>query len=456
MRSERAATPRPRLASPPFPPPSPQTAFGAANAEYVAAYKALQAKYHTVYSDLWRKRADIVSGAAGAAPADGAATASKGIEGFWLQALQNGRRTGATIEEHDEPVLKFLTDVRLAYLDDFTGFRLEFVFAPNPYFTNAQLDKTFHIPFMMGGGRLGSDPTIEKIVGCEINWLPGKNVTEKEVKKSQKKKGKKMTIVKKVGERRARRGGEGTRAPCLTGDESTTPRRFTPRLFFFTAFSTFRAALQEPVESFFRFFGTPNMDEDADEDMEPEEVYELNEQIQMEMDVGFEIKNKIVPRAVEWFTGEAVEDDSDDEDDDEDDEDDEGDEEDEDDEEDEEEDEECVARAHARARAQRAHRRCSCSHSRASLCSARARVCRDEPPAKKGGKKGKKGKKGGEDEEAMAAALADAFKKSLALKQGKKSDAAGGGGAGGGGGGDSGAPKGDGASGGDQPECKQQ
>jgi hypothetical protein len=203
----------------------------------VAAYKALQAKYHTVYSDLWRKRADIVSGAAGAAPADGAATASKGIEGFWLQALQNGRRTGATIEEHDEPVLKFLTDVRLAYLDDFTGFRLEFVFAPNPYFTNAQLDKTFHIPFMMGGGRLGSDPTIEKIVGCEINWLPGKNVTEKEVKKSQKKKGKKMTIVKKVGERRARRGGEGTRAPCLAGDESTAlascpfmPRRFTPRL----------------------------------------------------------------------------------------------------------------------------------------------------------------------------------------------------------------------------------
>ena len=54
----------------------------------------------------------------------------------------------------------------------------------------------------------------------------------------------------------------------------------------------------------------------------------------------------------------------------------------------------------------------------------------------------------------MAAALADAFKKSLALKQGKKSDAGGGGG--GGGGGDSGAPKGDGASGGDQPECKQQ
>ena len=161
-----------------------------------------------MYTDLWRKRADIVSGAAeapaapAAAGAEGAAAAAagepKGIEGFWLQALQNGRRTGATIEEHDEPALRFLTDVRLAYLDDFTGFRLEFAFAPNPYFSDALLTKTFHIPFMMGGGRLGSDPTIEKIVGCDINWLPGKNVTEKEVKKVTKKKGKKSTVVKKV------------------------------------------------------------------------------------------------------------------------------------------------------------------------------------------------------------------------------------------------------------------
>jgi hypothetical protein len=44
---------------------------------------------------------------------------AKGIEGFWLQALQNGRRTGPTIEEHDEPALKSLVDVTMEYLDDF-------------------------------------------------------------------------------------------------------------------------------------------------------------------------------------------------------------------------------------------------------------------------------------------------------------------------------------------------
>ena len=177
-----------------------QATFRDASASYVVEYKALTAKFHAQYEALWQKRAELVSGAAEAPGADAAAVAAapKGIEGFWLQALQNGRRTGATIEEHDEPVLKFLSDVRLSYLEDFAGFKLAFVFAPNPYFTNAQLEKTFHIPFMLGGGRLGSDPTIDKIVGCDINWLPGKNVTEKEVKKTQKKKGKKVTTTKTV------------------------------------------------------------------------------------------------------------------------------------------------------------------------------------------------------------------------------------------------------------------
>ena len=46
-----------------------------------------------------------------------AAAGPKAVPEFWLQALQNGRRTGATITEEDEPVLKFLTDVRLEYLE---------------------------------------------------------------------------------------------------------------------------------------------------------------------------------------------------------------------------------------------------------------------------------------------------------------------------------------------------
>ena len=161
-----------------------------------------------------------------------AAAGPKGVPEFWLTALTNGKRTGATITEADEAALKFLTDVTLEYLEDFTvrarrrerralprpprprcsraphcsaaaaahdalqGFRLEFAFSANPFFTNEKLTKTFHIPHMMGGGRLGSDPSIEKLVGCEIAWCAGKNLTVTEVKKQGKKKGKKTTVVK--------------------------------------------------------------------------------------------------------------------------------------------------------------------------------------------------------------------------------------------------------------------
>jgi hypothetical protein len=42
---------------------------------------------------------------------------------------------------------------------------------------------------------------------------------------------------------------------------------------------------------------------------------QLYEQVQAEADVGFALRNKIVPDAVNWFTGEAEDDEDDDEDD---------------------------------------------------------------------------------------------------------------------------------------------
>ena len=170
------------------------------------------------------------------------------------------------------------------------GFRLTFHFAPNAFFTDDKLTKTFRIPNMLGGGKIGSDPSIEKLEGCEIHWVAGKSLIEKEVKKTTKKGKKKVTTTKKV-----------------------------------------------PQESFFRFFDTPNMEED--EDLGEDEAYELQSQIHMEMEVGFEIKNKIIPRAVDWFTNIAIEDESSDEEEEEDEDDEEG-EEGDDDEEDEEEEEE--------------------------------------------------------------------------------------------------------------------
>lgn len=84
-----------------------QEEFAEQHKAFVEEYKALQLKYQAIHADLYVKRADVVSGKVD--PAEAGEGKSKGIEGFWLQAMQNGRNTGGTIEEHDEPVLKALT-----------------------------------------------------------------------------------------------------------------------------------------------------------------------------------------------------------------------------------------------------------------------------------------------------------------------------------------------------------
>ena len=56
--------------------------------------------------------------------------------------------------------------------------------------------------------------------------------------------------------------------------------------------------------SFFDFFSPPEVPEDPTEEMEDEDRGVLA----VDFDVGFSIKEKIIPRAVLYFTGEALED----------------------------------------------------------------------------------------------------------------------------------------------------
>lgn len=90
-----------------------------------------------------------------------------------------------------------------------------------------------------------------------------------------------------------------------------------------------------PTESFFNFFSPPEAPEDEDEVSS-----DIEERLELDYQLGEDIKEKLIPRAIDWFTGEALAfeefedadedaefDDEDDEDDEEDDEDDEDDEE---------------------------------------------------------------------------------------------------------------------------------
>lgn len=81
-----------------------------------------------------------------------------------------------------------------------------------------------------------------------------------------------------------------------------------------------------PTDSFFNFFSPPKAPTDEDEDA----ASDIEDRLELDYQLGEDIKEKLIPRAVDWFTGEALqfeemddgldEDDFEDEDDEEDDE----------------------------------------------------------------------------------------------------------------------------------------
>lgn len=119
---------------------------------------------------------------------DGATSlAAKGIPNFWLNIMKYVPLLGSMVKECDEPVLKYLTDVTVVSkpLPDLS-FTLQFHFAPNEYFENAILSKEYLMkcipdnddPFAFDG------PEIYCSFGCTINWKEGKNVTFDQIKKN--------------------------------------------------------------------------------------------------------------------------------------------------------------------------------------------------------------------------------------------------------------------------------
>ena len=196
---------------------------------------------------------------------------TKGILYFWMTAFRNVEMLAGMIKEHDEPIMKHLEDVQVTYTNkEPNGFTLHFVFSENEYFTNTDLTKEYELRV----GPDDSDPfgyeglEIVKCKGCTIDWNNGKNVTVKTVKKTQRHKGSgtKRTITKEV-----------------------------------------------PNDSFSNFFSPPaKAENEEDEDIEA--------LLAADFEVGQFLREKVVPKAVLFFTGEALdEDDSDDEDEDEDD-----------------------------------------------------------------------------------------------------------------------------------------
>jgi nucleosome assembly protein 1-like 1 len=56
-----------------------------------------------------------------------------------------------------------------------------------------------------------------------------------------------------------------------------------------------------PCESFFNFFNPPKPPQEDDE-----EGSDIEERLELDYQLGEDIKEKLIPRAVDWFTGEAL------------------------------------------------------------------------------------------------------------------------------------------------------
>ncbi|XP_062156906.1 nucleosome assembly protein 1;4 [Alnus glutinosa] len=279
-------------------------------AKFFEERAALEAKYQKFYEPLYTKRYEIVNGVvevegvaneAAADKEEDKAAEEKGVPDFWLTAMKTNEVLAEEISERDEGALNYLKDIKWCRIDNPKGFKLDFFFDPNPYFKNSVLTKTYHMID-------DEEPILEKAIGTEIEWHPGKSLTQKILKKKPRK-----------------------------GSKNAKPITKT-----------------ENCESFFNFFNPPQVPED-DEDLDEDTAEELQNQMEQDYEVGSTIRDKIIPHAVSWFTGEAVQGDEfedigdDDEEDDENDEDDE-DEDDDDDDEDDDEEEEGKSRKKSSAR----------------------------------------------------------------------------------------------------------
>lgn len=191
-----------------------------------------------------------------------------GIPDFWLTIFRNVQILDEMIEEHDVPILKTLRDVTFAFntTEDEPGFTLFFHFAPNEFFTDSVLTKQYFVKFdpMSTDPFSFEGPEIVKAKGCEIHWKSNKNVTVKMMKKVQKHKGRgeKRTVTKAV-----------------------------------------------KTDSFFNFFDPPSesLDNPDTEDLDPD----TEQLLQSDFEIGQFLRERVVPRAVLFFTGEALEEDDD-------------------------------------------------------------------------------------------------------------------------------------------------
>lgn len=106
-----------------------QTECDVVRGRYLKEKKALEEKYRLEYEPLFKKRASLVVGADSIpAQANGGTDEEPGaVPGFWLRVLKNPDMVGDHVTKRDEPILRYLMDIRSENLEEgAAGFKLVF------------------------------------------------------------------------------------------------------------------------------------------------------------------------------------------------------------------------------------------------------------------------------------------------------------------------------------------
>lgn len=272
-----------------------QAQHAALESQFQMELLELEKKYFAKYTPLYERRAEIVNGRAEPteveikegkeieeaekeelgtideedeeneeAEAEGKTASAakdvdmKGVPEFWLTALKNLGPVAETIVERDDEALAYLTDIRMEYLDK-PGFSLVFEFDENPFFANKTLTKSYYYQEEPG---YGGDFIYDRAEGTDIEWKSADT-----------------NLCARVEKRKQR-------------NKHTKATRTVEKLI--------------PTDSFFNFFDPPHApsteEEEDEESMDPE----LEERLEHDYQLGEEIKEKLIPRAVDWFTGAAL------------------------------------------------------------------------------------------------------------------------------------------------------
>ena len=181
---------------------------------------------------------------------------AKGVPAFWSVAISHIDVVAGMMSPEDVESLDYLTDITNEDFADGTGFELTFHFSDNPFFTNRTLTKRYEVPNLF----TEDEPILQNVDGTTIDWKPGMSLTHREVQQKQRKKsnGEIRTVTKKVKK-----------------------------------------------ESFYHFFDPPKLP-DLNDVVEEAEVNKVEDSFEQDYDVAQAFRSHLIPKAVLWFTGEAM------------------------------------------------------------------------------------------------------------------------------------------------------